>query len=66
LNLHHNLYDGYRFDSKGDKINDSILASFDINTLDNKYLSFKNDDVASFFEIALKEKDLLLNNYFAL
>ena len=66
LNLHHNLYDGYRFDSKGDKINDSILAAFDINTLEKNNLSFKNDDVVSFFEIALKEKDILLDNYFAL
>ncbi len=66
LNLHHNLYDGYRLDNKGDKINDSILAAFDINTLEKNNLSFKNDDVVSFFEIALKEKNILLDNYFAL
>lgn len=66
INLHHNLYDGYRFDSKGDKINDSILAAFDINTLEKECLSFKNDDVSSFFDIALQEKNLLVENYFAL
>lgn len=66
LNLHHNLYDGYRFDNKGDKINDSILAAFDINTVQQECLSFKNDDMESFFELAIKEKSLLFDNYFAL
>lgn len=64
LNLHHNISDGYRYDENETRINDSIIVTFDINTVqEDGYLFYKND-VRSFFILALNERKKLLDYYF--
>lgn len=64
LNMHHNIFDGYRYNKNNVKENDSIIITLDINTVPQSDVKLEPADVKPFFEKALKEKEKLMNNYF--
>ena len=64
LNMHHNIFDGYRYNANNVKENDSIIITLDINTVPQSDIKLDSADVKLFFEKALKEKENLMKNYF--
>lgn len=63
LNMHHNIFDGFRYNNNV-KEKDSIIITLDINTVPQSDLRLDSADVKLFFEKALKEKEKLMTNYF--
>lgn len=66
LNIHHKIFDGYRYNKENVKTNDSIIVTLDINTVQENEVKLNADDVKLFFEKAIDEKKQLMNNYFSL
>lgn len=64
LNIHHKIFDGYRYNQDNIKINDSIIVTLDINTVQDNTIELDANDVNLFFEKAIDEKKKLMKNYF--
>ena len=64
LNLHHKIFDGYRYDDKQVKVNDSIIITLDLNTAEIDNVMLRESDIFSFFEEVLDEKISLMKMYF--
>ena len=64
INMHHKIFDGYKYDDKQVKVNDSIIIILDLNTAEIENVKLRDCDIASFFKKALEEKRELMNIYF--
>ena len=63
LNMYHKIFDGYKYDKNHLKRNDSIIITLDLNTAEVGDVKLKENDVSSFFQVAIDEKDFLIKKY---
>lgn len=63
LNMHHKMFDGYKYDKNQIKINDSIIITLDLNTAEVEDVKLKENEIISFFQVAMEEKDFLIKKY---
>lgn len=66
LNMHHKIYDGYKYNESHQVLNKSIMINLDINTVPQNDIKLEANDVPVFFDKAMKEKERLMKNYFGI